>query len=84
MHWKRIRKLIGSLLGAVTGGAVVGVARLFGVELEPELVGLIVAVCSALGTYLAPPNEESPDDGPMKGGGGDDAHLPERGVAGVD
>jgi len=60
MNWKRIRKLIGSLLGAVTGGAVVGVARLFGVELEPELVGLIVAVCSAVGTYLAPPNEELP------------------------
>ena len=37
-----------------------GVARLFGVELEPELVGLIVAVCSAVGTYLAPPNEELP------------------------
>jgi len=60
MNWKRIRKLLGSLLGAVTGGAVVAAARLFGVELAPELVGLIVAVCSALGTYLAPPNEVSP------------------------
>ena len=57
MNWKRFRKLIGSLLGSVTGGAVVAAARLFGVELDPELVGLIVAICSALGTYLAPPNE---------------------------
>jgi len=60
MDWKRIRKLIGSLLGAVTGGAVVAAARLFGVELDPELVGLIVAVCAAVGTYLAPPNTEVP------------------------
>jgi len=60
MDWGRIRKLLGSLLGAVTGGAVVGVARLFGVELDPELVGLIVAVCAAVGTYLAPPNSEVP------------------------
>jgi len=60
IRWARVRKLIGSALGAVTGGGVAAVAEALGLDLSPSMVGLIVAVCSALGTYLAPPNEVSP------------------------
>jgi hypothetical protein len=54
---RRIRKLLAAILGGLTGGAVVGVARLFGVELEPEVAGLVVLVAASLSTYLAPANE---------------------------
>ena len=54
---RRVRKLVASVLGGLTGGAVVGVARLSGLELEPEVAGLVVLVASSLATYLAPANE---------------------------
>jgi hypothetical protein len=54
---RRIRKLFAAILGGLTGGAVVGVARLFGLELEPEVAGLMVLVTASLSTYLAPANE---------------------------
>jgi hypothetical protein len=54
---RRIRKLVASVLGGLTAGAAVGVARLFGVELEPEVAGLVVLVASALATYVGPANQ---------------------------
>lgn len=54
--WRRVSKLIGAALGGVTGGGVTALAAALGVDLTSEQVGLIVAICSALGTYLAPAN----------------------------
>lgn len=55
---RRIRKAVGALLGGVTAGAVLSVAAAFGVEVSPELAGAVAVLLAALGTYLAPANEE--------------------------
>jgi hypothetical protein len=52
-----MRKLVAAILGGLTATAVVAVARMAGVELEPELAGLVVLVAASLSTYLAPANE---------------------------
>jgi hypothetical protein len=54
----RIRKLVAAILGGLTATAVVAVARMGGVELEPELAGLAVLVAASLATYIAPANEQ--------------------------
>ena len=54
---RRVRKLVAAVLGGLTGGAVVAVARMAGLELEPEVAGLVVLVASSLSTYLSPANE---------------------------
>jgi hypothetical protein len=54
---RRIRKLVAAILGGLTATAVVAVARMAGVELAPEVAGLIVLVAASLSTYLAPANE---------------------------
>jgi hypothetical protein len=53
----RVRKLIAAILGGLTATAVVAVTRMAGLELEPEVAGLIVLVAASLSTYLAPANE---------------------------
>jgi hypothetical protein len=52
----RVRKLIAAVLGGLTATAVVAVARMAGVELEPEVAGLIVLVAASTATYLGPAN----------------------------
>jgi hypothetical protein len=54
---RRIRKLVAAILGGLTATAVVAVARMAGVELEPEVAGLIVLVAASTATYLGPANE---------------------------
>jgi hypothetical protein len=54
---RRVRKLVAAILGGLTATAVVAVARMAGVELVPEVAGLIVLVAASLSTYLAPANE---------------------------
>lgn len=55
--FRTIRKLVGALLGGVTGAAVVTVAGLAGWEVPPELAGAIATVLAALGAWIAPANE---------------------------
>jgi hypothetical protein len=54
---RRVRKLVAAILGGLTATAVVAVARMAGVELAPEVAGLIVLVAASTATYLAPANE---------------------------
>jgi energy-converting hydrogenase Eha subunit B len=54
---RRVRKLVAAILGGLTATAVVAVARMAGVEPEPELAGLMVLVAASTSTYLAPANE---------------------------
>jgi hypothetical protein len=54
---RRVRKLVAAILGGLTATAVVAVARMAGVELAPEVAGLIVLVAASVATYLAPANE---------------------------
>lgn len=54
---RRVRKLVGAVLGGVTAGAVIAVGRMAGVEVEPELAAAVVTVLAAIGTYVAPANE---------------------------
>lgn len=54
---KNYRKLLGSLLGSVTAGAVVAVAAAFGLVLAAPVAAAVVVILSAVGTYLAPPND---------------------------
>jgi hypothetical protein len=54
---RRIRKLVASVLGGLTAGAAVGVARMAGLELEPEVAGLVVLVAASLATYVGPANQ---------------------------
>jgi hypothetical protein len=53
---RRIRKLVAAILGGLTATAVVAVARMAGVELAPEVAGLIVLVAASTATYLGPAN----------------------------
>lgn len=55
--FRRIRKLVGALLGGVTGAAVVAVAGAAGAEVPPELGAAVATLAGALGAWLAPPNE---------------------------
>lgn len=54
----RVRKLVAAILGGLTATAVVAVARMGGVELEPEVAGLAVLVAASLATYIGPANEQ--------------------------
>lgn len=57
MSVRRIRKLVGTVLGAVTAGAVIGAFALFDVTIGTELAAAIVTILAAAGTWVAPPNE---------------------------
>jgi hypothetical protein len=48
------------MLGGVTAGAVVALGRLAGVDVEPELAGLVVLVLASVAVYVSPPNEVKP------------------------
>ena len=52
-----VKKLIGTLLGGVTGATVVALLSAFGVTI-PLALGLVIATAvSAIGPYVAPPND---------------------------
>jgi hypothetical protein len=53
---RRLSKLVGTVLGGLTGVTVAGLLSLAGVEVtEPEAAALAVLL-SSVGTYLAPAN----------------------------
>ena len=54
---RKIRKLIGSLLGGVTAAVVITVAGALGVTVEAELAAAIAVILAAVGTWIAPANE---------------------------
>ena len=51
------KKLAGTLLGGVTGGVVVALLGAFGVTIPLALGVVIAGAVSAIGTYVAPPND---------------------------
>jgi hypothetical protein len=53
----RVRKLVGAVLGGLTAGAIVGVGRLLGWGIEPEVAAALVTILAAVGTYVSPANE---------------------------
>lgn len=56
----RYSKLFGALIGAVTPSGLVGLAAIFGAGVTLDqaslILGLVTAVGSALGVYVAPAN----------------------------
>lgn len=58
MKPRKIKKLVGALLGGVTAGGILAAADAFGLAVGPELATTVAAVLAALGTYLAPKNRE--------------------------
>lgn len=58
MSVRRIRKLIGTVLGGITAGVVIGAFALFDVTIGTELAAAIVTILAAIGTYVAPKNAE--------------------------
>lgn len=59
MNPRKIKKLIGAALGAVTAGGVLAVANALGIGVGPELAAAVAGLLAAVGTYLAPKNQES-------------------------
>lgn len=53
----RASKAVGALLGGATAPGVAYVLALFGVELPPDVLGVLVGALAIAGTYLAPPNK---------------------------
>lgn len=53
-----LRKLIGTALGGATGLGVASLLGGFGVHLTEAAAAAIALALGALGTYLAPPNEQ--------------------------
>lgn len=58
MTLSTVRKAVGALLGSVTAGVIITVARAFGVDVDPTLAAAIATIFGTLGAYLAPPNAE--------------------------
>jgi hypothetical protein len=51
------KKLVGTILGGVSGGVIVALLSAFGVTIPLALGVVIAGAVSAIGTYLAPPND---------------------------
>lgn len=58
MKIRNIRKLLGSILGSLTAGGVIGVAALFGLTIPVEAAAAIVTIAAWAGTYVSPKNAE--------------------------
>lgn len=58
MNPRKIKKLIGAALGAVTAGGVLAVADALGLGVGPELATVVAGVLAAFGTWLAPRNAD--------------------------
>lgn len=56
---KNYRKLVGTLLGGVTGGVIIAALAVFGVVVPVALAATIAGAVSAIGAYLAKPNEDA-------------------------
>lgn len=61
---KNYRKLIGAILGGVTGGGLVALAAAIGWDLPEAAAMAIAGGVAAVGTLVAPPNRK-----PYAGGG---------------
>lgn len=53
---KRVSKLLGTLLGGLTGAGVAAVLALAGLEVTPAEASALALLLSSLGAYLAPAN----------------------------
>jgi len=56
MNLSRIRKLIGTALGGITGVGVATVLALAGLNLPDTVDAALAVILAAIGTYIAPPN----------------------------
>lgn len=54
---RRVKKLLGSILGSLTAGGVIGIAALFGLTVPVEAAAAFVTIAAWAGTYLSPKNE---------------------------
>lgn len=55
---RRVSKLLGAVLGGVTGATVAGLLSLAGVDVSDVQAAALAALLSSVGAYLAPANSE--------------------------